>query len=212
MGTALAWLQTIVFDVAGPILLYAGLTGNGVGEVPALVCSGAVPALSLLLTYLRERRLDEIGMIVLILLAVSVVAALLFSDPRALLVKDSAVTGLMGLVFLGSLLAPRPLTFYFGRKFATGGNPDRIAWWNGLWRFEGFRHTQRVLAVAWGVTLLAEAVLRVVLAFVLPVAAMVAVNAVLPFVVIAALITGTILYGKRAQARAGAGATAPAPA
>lgn len=203
MRTALSWLQTILLDVVGPVVVYYLLTGNGVGDVPALVISGAVPAVSLVITAVLERRVDEIGLIVLILLAVSVVAALLFNDPRVLLIKDSAVTGLFGLVFLASLLAPRPLTFFFGRKFATGGNPARVAWWNGLWQFAAFRHVQRVLAVVWGVGLLAEAALRVVLALLLPVPVMVVINSVLPLAVTALLVTGTIVYGRRARAAAG---------
>jgi len=138
----------------------------------------------------------------LALLPTSVVVAALFDDPQLLLVKDSALTGLLGLVFLGSPLAPRPLTFFFGRKFATSGNPDRIAWWNGLWQFPAFRRAQRVPTVVWGLAYLGEALLRIALSFVLPVPAMVAVNTVLPLVVTALLIAGTVLDGRRARAAA----------
>ena len=40
-------------------------------------------------------------------------------DAKLLLAKDSFVTGLFGLLCLATLAAPRPLMFYFGRKFAT---------------------------------------------------------------------------------------------
>ncbi|MGW6782168.1 hypothetical protein [Streptomyces sp. NPDC054987] len=60
---------------------------------------------------------------------------------RAPLIKDSGVTGLFGLLCLATLLAPRPLMFSFGRKFATDGTPESTAWWNGLWQYEGFRRS-----------------------------------------------------------------------
>lgn len=45
------------------------------------------------------------------------------------------MTGLFGVVVLGSLLLPRPVMFYFGRKFATDGTAEGLAYWNGLWRY-----------------------------------------------------------------------------
>lgn len=40
---------------------------------------------------------------------------------------QSAVTGLFGLVLLISLLLPRPVMFYFGRKFGTDGSREGVA-------------------------------------------------------------------------------------
>ena len=139
----------------------------------------------------------------LALLVIGVVTSLLFADPRLVLIKEAVLTGLLGLLALGSLvLAPRPLMFYFGRRFATGGDPARIDWWNGLWRFAGFRRTQYVITATWGVVLVAEAVVRVVLTYLLSTDTMVVVNNVAPLVVIAALVTWTFLYARGAQRRA----------
>jgi hypothetical protein len=203
----LPWVQTILLSVVAPIVIYGMLTDRGFSEVAALIISGIGPVVDLAITMLVSRRVDEFSLFVLVFLVIGVVTSLLFDDPRLLLLKESAVTGLFGLVLLGSLLAPKPLMFYFGRRFATGGTPERIAWWNGLWQYPGFRRTQRVMTLVWGVVLLAEAVLRGVLAFVLPVGPMVVVNSVLPPVVIALLVLFTITYAKRSQARAAAVAT-----
>jgi hypothetical protein len=137
-------------------------------------------------------------------LLLSVLTSLLFDNPRLLLLKESALTGLFGLILLGSLLAPRPLMFYFGRRFAAQGIPEKITWWNGLWQYAGFRRTQRVLTVVWGVAWFGEAVLRGILAFVVPVGTSVVINSVLPPVVTVLLIVFTITYAKRSQARAAA--------
>jgi hypothetical protein len=198
----LNWGPTILFNVIAPTLTYFLLTGHGVGEVPALLASGAWPVVELGVFFALHRRVDEFSIFVLILLGLSLVAALGFNSPRLILVKDSAITGLFGLAVLASFALRRPLMFYFGRKFATNGTPESIAWWNGLWQYPGFRRTQYVINAVWGVTFLAEALARIALSYVLSTGTMVLVTAVLPFVVIGTLVTWTIGYGKRARARA----------
>lgn len=199
----LPWVQMILLSVVAPIVIYDVLTDLGYSQVTALLLSGIGPLLDMLITIVRSRRVDEFSVVVLAFLAIGVVTSLIFSDPRLFLLKESVATGLFGVIILGSLVvAPRPLMFYFGRRFATGGAPARIEWWNGLWRFEGFRRTQRVITAVWGTVLLAEAVIRVVLTYMAPIATMVVVNNVAPLVVIGLLVLWTITYARRAQARA----------
>src|SRR3954471_24515124 len=90
--------------------------------------------------------------------------------------NSSVTTGLLGLVFLGSLLTRRPLTFYFGRRFATDGSPVQRDWWDGLWQYPQFRSVQRRLCVWWGVVLVGEAVIRAILTRALGTGPMVLVN------------------------------------
>ena len=194
------WLPTMMFNVALPIATYLVLSGNGMADVPALLLSGVWPVLELGLSYARTRHLDELSILVLIFLVIGVVTSLAFDSARLLLIKESALTGLFGIVLLASLLAKRPLMFYFGRKFATDGSPEKVAWWNGLWQYEGFRRGQRVLTVVWGGAFLGEALVRVVLGLFLPVSTMVVINNVLPYVVLAALVFGTTTWGRRQQA------------
>jgi hypothetical protein len=201
----LNWGPTLVFNIVLPVLTYSLLTDRGVGEVPALLLSGVWPVLETVGSLAIRRQIDEFAVFTLIFLGLSVLAAVSFGSARLLLVKESAVTGLFGLVLLGSLLAPRPLMFYFGRKFATDGTPEGVARWNGLWQYPGFRSSQRVITVVWGVTMTAEALLRIWLSYVLDTKTMVTVSSILPFAVVAGLVGWTISYGKRksraAQAR-----------
>ena len=205
----LHWVPSLLFNVALPIATYILLSGTGMAAVPALAISGAWPLLELALSFVRTRHADEFSIMVLIFLVLGIVTAVAFSSARLLLIKDSALTGLFGLVLLGSLLARRPLMFYFGRKFATDGTAEKVAWWNGLWeKYPDFRRGQRVLTVVWGSAFLGEAVLRILLSLVLPVPVMVVISNTLPYAVLAALIFGTVQYGRRASARGQARAAA----
>jgi hypothetical protein len=213
------WGTTLLFNVALPLVTYFLLTGAGWSAVPALLVSGAWPSAETVAVLVIRRRIDELGLISLIFIALGVIAGLGFNSARLVLVKESAVTGLFGVLVLVSLLAPRPLMFYFGRKFGTDGSAESIAYWNGLWQYPSFRRTQRVISIVWGVAFLAEAGLRVALSYLLTTSAMAVVSSVLPIVVIAALVAWTMSYGRRARAAglkaaaaAAAQATAPAAA
>jgi len=206
------WGSTLLFNVALPLVTYFLLTGAGWSAVPALLVSGAWPSAETVAVLVIRRRIDELGLISLIFIALGVIAGLGFNSARLVLVKESAVTGLFGVLVLVSLLAPRPLMFYFGRKFGTDGSAESIAYWNGLWRYPSFRRTQRVISIVWGVAFLAEAGLRVALSYLLSTSAMAVVSSLMPVAVIAALVTWTMSYGRRARAAGLAAAAAAAPA
>jgi hypothetical protein len=92
--------------------------------------------------------------------------------------------------------------FYFGRKFATDGSAAALARWDGFWDdLSVFRRGQRVLTGVWGAALLIEAVIRIPLAFVLPLNVMVAISNIMPIAVITALTFWSIRYGRRIRAR-----------
>ncbi|HEY3687552.1 MAG TPA: VC0807 family protein [Streptosporangiaceae bacterium] len=210
---AINWTPTIIFTIVLPYLTYGQLTDRHImGEVPALLLAGAWPLLESLAMLAIRRKVDELGMLVLIGMLATAVSMVAFNSPSMLLVKDSGVTGLVGLAFLVSLALPRPLMFYFGRKFATNGSKAAVAYWNGLWQFGGFRHTQRVLTVIWGLGFLAEAVLRiiVVLSGVLPIKTLVLVSSIFPYVVLCALMAFTFGYSMRSQRKSAAAMAATA--
>jgi hypothetical protein len=199
------WALTIGMNIVLPTLTYFILAGPlGMADVPALLISGVWPIMEIVVTVTRQRHVDEFSIFVIIGIVVAVVTTVLSGDARSVFYKDSVTTGLLGLIFLGSLLAPRPLTFYFGRRFATDGSKVQRDWWDGLWQYPNFRSVQRRLCVWWGVALVGEAVIRAILTRVLGTGPMVLVNNIVPYVVIAGLITLSITTGKRSQARAAA--------
>src|SRR5205814_427382 len=179
-STPAGWLPALAINAGLPLGTYLLLAGHGVATVPALVLSGVWPLGGLLITVVRGRRLDELGVLTLVVIGLGVIGALVFANPRLVLVKDPAITGVFGLILLGSLLCRRPLMFYFGRRFATDGSPQGVAGWNHLWQHAEFRRSQRTLTLAWGACFTGEAAVRTGLAYVLPTSAVVVVNSALP--------------------------------
>jgi len=212
-ATAIGWVLTIGLNIVAPIITYNQLVEQGYGEFTALLASGIWPVVDMAVYLAWHRRVDEFAAISLLFLGLTIAVTLVGPhDTRLLLVKDSLVTGLFGAICLASLAAPRPLMFYFGRKFGTDGTAEGVARWNGLWELAGFRRVQRNLTIGWGVAYVAEALARVVLSYVLPTGTMVTLNAVLSYGVTIALVTWTITYAKRARARGAAAAAAAAAA
>ncbi|MET7618165.1 VC0807 family protein [Streptomyces sp. NPDC005408] len=198
----LNWGPTILFSVLLPWVTYGILTDHGVAPVTALFIIAGWPLVEVGIFFAINRRIDEFGVMILIVLLLSAVSAFAFKSEKLVFVKDSALTGLLGLAFLGSLLMTRPMIFYFGRKFATDGTAEGIARWNGFWdAYPGFRSTQRRLTVIWGVAFLTESAVRIALTYMLDTGTMVGVTNVLPFVVLAGLMTYTIQTGKKGRAR-----------
>lgn len=212
-SAAQTWLPTITLNIVLPTATFFVLTQTAhLGDVAALILSGIWPLVEIAVTMARQRHVDEFSVFVLIGIVVAVVTAVFSDSARAVFLKDSLSSGLLGLAFLATLLVGRPLTFYLGRRFATDGSRAQRDWWDGLWQYPHFRRVQRQLGAAWGLALLGEAAVRAVLTATLGVAPMVAVNNTVPYLVTAVMIFVSITVGRRSQAAAARrGATTATP-
>jgi hypothetical protein len=209
-SAALGWLISIGFNVVAPILIYNHFHGH-TSEYVAVLLSGLGPVIDIAIYLAWHRRVDEFAMVSLIFVALTLIVSFIGPhDAKLLLAKDSAITGLFGLLCLATLAAPKPLMFYFGRKFATDGTPEQVAWWNGLWQYPGFRTVQRNITIGWGVGYLLEALIRIVCVYSLSNGSVVTVNNVLPYAVTGLLVFWTIGYARRSQARGAAARAAVA--
>lgn len=187
-------LPTLICDVAMPIVAFNLLTKYGVSTLLALVAGGIFPAANNIVTFIRSRRLEPLGIIVIIFLAVGTAASLISGSVFFALIKESFLTATFGLICLFSLLAERPLMFYINRQFVAGDDPVRLEWWNGLWQSENFRASQRLVTTVWGVAYIIEALLRVAFAMVMSPAQVVAISPVMAFGVMILLIMWTRRY------------------
>jgi hypothetical protein len=192
---------TLVVNGLLPYVLFQVLSARGVAAVQALAATSVFPLGWILIGWLRRRRLDPIGTLSLVLIAVGLVTSLITGSARLYLVRESFLSGAFGLAFLGSLLLPRPAIFWLGGSIATGGDPARTAWWNGLWQYEPFRRGMRRMTAVWGLGLTAEASVRVTLAMTAPPATALAVSPVLAVGTTGLLIVWTFRSGARMRRR-----------
>ncbi|HEY2190893.1 MAG TPA: VC0807 family protein [Actinomycetospora sp.] len=148
----------------------------------------------------RARR-DRLSGRVAIAVAVAdvvVPVALYYLCRGTLLARDGWITGLAGLFFLASRRARRPFVFSIARPLAEGrlGPPGED--WDSVWaRFPLYRRVWRVLTVLWGVGLLVDAAVRIVVAQTLPVDVVPAVNGIQYAVVYLVLQVASQVYLRR---------------
>jgi intracellular septation protein A len=154
----------ILLGVAGPFVVYEVATTLGASDLAALAWGAVFPLVGIAVGLARTRRLDVISAISLTSIIVGLGGGLVLHSAEFLLVKDSLVTATIGLAFLGSLLAARPLIFTIGRAQA----PERADVFERRWAEPAFRHALRSMTAVWGTALLAEATARIVLSLVIP--------------------------------------------
>ncbi len=168
----------ILLGAVAPFVSYQVATWLGASELAALSWGAVFPLAGIALGFARRRRFDVISATSLAAIAVGLGGALLLHSARFLLVKDSLVSATIGLAFLGSLLAARPLIFVIGRA----RSPERAAVFDARWADPAFRRALRVMTAVWGGVLLAEAATRVVLSLVIAPGALLAVSPLLTLV------------------------------
>ncbi|MBD5633939.1 MAG: hypothetical protein IAI49_05615 [Candidatus Eremiobacteraeota bacterium] len=195
-------IESVVVSFALPFVAVQGLQHYGVSLVNALALSAVFPLGQALYAWVRTRRLDALGAISLVFIVLGVATSQISGDARIALVKESALTGLFGALALGSLLAPRPMMFFLGRQFATGGDPELIAEWNSRWQYPFFRTVQRTITAVWGLAYVVEAAVRVVVVYHASPRTSTVLSPVLGIGVTAGCILFTIRYARWAAGRA----------
>ncbi len=167
LGRQLAGLG---FDIGAPIAVYYLLRGAGVSSLAALAAGAVLPALSATWALAVKRRADSIALVVLATMVISIALSVLTHDPRFLVAKDGLITGLWGLWFVASVRGRRPAAYLFARPLLEGRRMYAARDWEALWRAEPrFRRIWRVSSVIWGTGMLADAAVRMVMAYTLPV-------------------------------------------
>ncbi len=103
-------LPTLIYAALVPYLIYrVGSEHYHLSAVNALLLAAISPAVGSLIKFVRERQLSVLGLFALAGIAAKVVSALLFHDAPLVLIGDSLLSGVYGLLLLGSVLIGKPV-------------------------------------------------------------------------------------------------------
>ena len=183
-----------------PFLIYTYAQAP-LGEVRALLASSAPPILWSLVEFARHRRVDALSLLVLCGIALSLLAMLGGGGVRFLQLREKLVTGIIGLAFVGSALIGKPLIYQLAlatKRRKSAGEAEEFA---ALQAYAGFRRTMVLMTWVWGLGLLADVAVAVVLVFTLSIREYLIVNPILGYGTMGALTLWTVLYGQRARRR-----------
>jgi intracellular septation protein A len=184
-------------DIIIPVaLFYALLNAFNLSAITASLISSAVPAIRTIASLLTKRNVDVLGLVMLTLFIVGGTVSIIEGNPRIIYAKDGWLTGLFGAWILISLLMRRPFMLALGRTIATVKIGDEgAAQWEARWEQEPrFRHDLRFVSLIVGIILILDAVVRVAVAYALPIKEVPLATNVQYIVMLAGLLTWFFRY------------------
>ncbi|TCC23011.1 VC0807 family protein [Kribbella speibonae] len=186
------WL--LVVDIALPLGLFYGLRALGASDLTALLV-GVVPGLiSSAVSLARTRRTDLVGMAVVLSMVASSVVALVGGDARLLLVRNAWISLPFAGITLWSLRHPQPLTYVVTLAMM----PRRARVMEQLWETNArFRDAWKWITVWWGIATIIDGVVRVVVAYTLPISVVPATDPIITILTIVVLQVPTIVLLRR---------------
>ncbi|QCB97924.1 hypothetical protein E5206_14190 [Arthrobacter sp. PAMC25564] len=192
-----ALVRGLAWDVGVPLAAYYVLHLAGATDWAALLAATGAAACRLLWTAFNGHSLNPFAMLMVVVFGLGLGLSFLTGDPRFLLLKDSAITGGMGVSFLVLAALGHPLTLDAAKTWSPehAGEMDRESHRN-----QAVHRWHLKISAVWGAGLIAEASTRAVLVYLLPIDVMVGVSAALAVAVFAALIAWTVGDRKRRQA------------
>jgi hypothetical protein len=191
----------LIFDLGGPLLAYTLLRSHGLSTVAALILSGILPALGIVIGAVVDRRLDIIGVVVLAGLVVGTVAGLVSNNARLSLVEGAVPSLVFALACLGSLRSAKPLIYRFAVELLGPDSPKgrEVV---GAWQYPGFRRAFQVITAVWGVAYLIEVAARLVVVETTSTGIALLFSKLIPYAFAFALSGWTLAYGEHAKKKA----------
>lgn len=190
----------LLVNFALPFIIYS-YAETPLGEVRALLLSSVPPILWSMVEFARHRRLDALSVLVVCGIALSLLAMLGGGGVRFLQLREKLVTGVIGLVFVGSAAIGKPLVYELARATMRRRSEDEAKEFEALQVYAGFRRTMTVMTLVWGFGLLADVAVSVALVFELSIREYLIVNPILGYGTTGALSLWSFLYGRRAKRR-----------
>jgi hypothetical protein len=173
------------------------------GETGALIASAVPPVVWSLIELARFRRVDALSVMVVAGIVLSIAAMALGGSPRMLLLRESLVSGAIGVAFLLSWPLRRPLIFYLARASVAREMEGGAARFEALWQERPNLSTAiRFMTLVWGVGLTAETALRAWMALTWPIERFLVVSPFIGYGIYGGLTLWTLWYRKSLRSRA----------
>ncbi|MBO0962783.1 hypothetical protein J1P26_24120 [Neobacillus sp. MM2021_6] len=197
-------IQMIVFSLvingALPVVVYNLLT-NYYSSFVSLLVATLIPLADNLYHVIKYKKADAFGLFMLSGFLLSLLAFVLGGNERLILLRESMVTGLLGLIFIASLFFSKPLIYHFAIKFSAKDASEQKSKFKKNWEIPYFRTVLRIMTAIWGIALLGEAIVKIILVYELSISTFLAVSQLIFYSVIGAAILFTIVYRRYAKVR-----------
>lgn len=207
----------LLVDVVIPVGAYYLARGLGASTTIALLIATIASAVRNAQVIVKQREIDGFAAFMFVLLSGGLIASFWTGDSRFMLLKGAVGGLLAGIVFVGSSLIRRPLTFEVAKRLAAGDDHSRADLMRGWQESTAFRRGMHLMTQAWGWGLIFDAIVSIVLILKLPIDQSVLVTTVIKVATFAALGVWNawfVEYSRKLARRHGhleAPASSPAP-
>ena len=177
-----------------PWALYVWLS-NYMSSIAALSIATLAPLSDNVVHFWKHRKIDVFGGLMLFTFLLTLILVALGGNEKLLLVRESLITAAVGIIFLCSLLFTRPIMFYLALRFI--GKSD----FADNWKYDYFRFVMRLMTFVWGIILLLEATVRVIMVYKLSTKQYLLLSNFVLYGFIGTAILWTIFYRKMSRRR-----------
>jgi hypothetical protein len=188
----------MALDIAPPLVAYYGLRAVGTSEYVALLSATVVSGLRVVYSAIKARKLDPFALYLLLTFGLSLAVGVSTTNPKLLLAGNTLVNGIGGLIFLGSCFIGTPLTQVVADRLRSKDEAADA----DAGEVQRRRHTQVQLSAMWGIGLLLEVAVRLVVIADLSVDTANGVASAISLSVTALLVVVTIVVERRSAAAA----------
>lgn len=193
-------IVSVLINGLVPVVLY-NLLLDHFSSFVSLLLATLVPLLDNLYHIVKHKKADAFGLFMLTGFVLSLLAFLLGGSEKLILMRESLVTGILGLIFIGSLFYSKPLIYHFAIRFSSNDESEQKGKFANNWEFPYFRFVIRLMTAVWGIAMLAEAAIKTILVYELSISAFLAVSQIIFYSVIGVTILWTVIYRRYAKTR-----------
>lgn len=190
------WLRVsldLAVNFAAPVLIFDWAQPHH-GEAQALLLSTLPPLLWGIGTFLKERKVDALSVLALVGITLSLLMFVGGGSPQLIALKEKLVTVLIAFAFIGSALIGKPLIYPLARASLARQSREAADSFEKRQDEAPVRHTVMVMTWVWGLGLLADALLSILLVYSVPMATYLIVGPILGYITFGGLAAWTFLY------------------
>jgi hypothetical protein len=190
-------VRTLLVNAVAPYLVYV-LCKPHTGGFVALALSAAPPAIESLWSVALRKRIDVMAFLVLGGIAISLGLMALGGSERMLLLRESLVTSVAGLILAASVMLPKPLVYLLAAQMMVGRDPHSGTRLQTRWNQDPhFRRSMRVISLVWGIGLMGEMAVRTVMVIKMEIDHFLLVSPFVQYGLTGLLVLWTLLYRRR---------------
>lgn len=196
-------ILSVVINCLLPFIIYKLLV-NHIPSIIALMISTTIPIIDNIYHIIKNKKLDIFATFVILGFIIGIISMLFTHNQKLLLIRQSYITGIIGIIFLISIFFKKPIIYYFAERFLNSANKNNKEKSTNLslnkkWENKHFRFMMKLITLVWGVALILEAFFNITLVFILSISKYLTISPLISYGFIGFAMFITIIYRKKSK-------------